>query len=230
MSTSSTSDTVGVQQLIDRLKAEGVQEGQQQADALLAAAKKQAVAIIESARTEAEAIERTAQQQAQRTKTNGTRTLSLASRDTAIHLKEQLEHEFRGWIGRLVHEQLSTTDFLSELIRSMASQAMDSVSGQSTSADEATLSNLQILTNEANAASLDDFVKSQTASMLRQGVSVFPDRTVKHGFRLRIAGHEVEIDFSEEAVTAALMRFLAPKFRQLISSVPADAPADAVEG
>ena len=35
MSTSSTSDTVGVQQLIDRLKAEGVQEGQQQADALL---------------------------------------------------------------------------------------------------------------------------------------------------------------------------------------------------
>ena len=54
--------------------------------------------------------------------------------------------------------------------------------------------------------------------MLRQGVRLQADRSLSHGFRVQLADQEIELDFTDEAVTAALMRFLAPKFRQLIGS------------
>lgn len=222
MSTSSTGETAGVQQLIDRLKSEGVQEGQQQADAVLAEAKKQAAAILEAARLEAETIQRDALQQADRTTTNGTRALSLASRDTALHLKEQLQHEFRGWIGGLVHERLSTPEFLTDLIRAMALQAVESASGTALSSEQEHATALQLAVGESGATTVESFVKGQAADMFRQGISVQVDRSITQGFRMRIDDREVEVDFTEEAVTAALMRFLAPKFRHLIGSTSAE--------
>ncbi len=52
---------MGVQELIDRLKSEGVEEGQQQAEALLAEAKKQAVVIVDAAHAEADKLVKEAQ-------------------------------------------------------------------------------------------------------------------------------------------------------------------------
>jgi V/A-type H+-transporting ATPase subunit E len=234
MSSSSSADTgtggeaqsdanVGVQELIDRLKTEGVQEGQQQAEALLAEAKKQAAKIVDAARAEADAIAKAAQQQAERTQTNGERALALASRDTSLQLKEQLQHEFRGWVGGLVREQLDEPEFLAELIRELAAQAMATIDNGTGAQDSQQGGKLRFLVGEDGAKSLEAFVKGQAAEMLRQGVCLQADRSLRHGFRVQIVGDDIEINFSDEAVTAALMRFLAPKFRQRIGSVSGDA-------
>lgn len=218
MSTSNPSDVVGVQQLIDRLKNDGVEEGKQQADALLSEAKKQAAAIIEEARGQADAIIREATEQSERTENNGKRALSLASRDTSLRLKEQLEREFRGWIGALVSEQLDAPEFLGEIIRDMASHTASAVGGAGPGNTEASSAKLTILTSEDQTPIIDAFVRGQTAAMFRGGVEVQSDRSIDHGFRMKIEGHEVEIDITDEAVTAAMMRYLAPKFRLLIGS------------
>jgi len=221
MSTSTTNDPVGVQQLIDRIKTDGVQEGQQQADAVLAEARKHAAAIVEEARGQADTILGEARQQSERLETNGKRALSLASRDVSLRLKEQLQREFRGWIGGLVQEQLAAPEFLGEVIREMASRtisAVEGVGGTGESAKDAAPGKLTVLTSGEQSQPLDAFVRSQTASMFRRGVEVQSDQSIGHGFRIKIEGKEVEIDFTDEAVTAALMRFIAPKFRQLIGS------------
>ena len=107
----SPGDTAGVQELIDRLKTEGVEEGQQAAESLLAEAKKQAATIFDAARTEADDLVKAAQLQVEQMDTNGKRALALASRDTSLQLKEQLQHEFRGWVSRLVGEQIDGPRF-----------------------------------------------------------------------------------------------------------------------
>lgn len=210
--------TAGVQELIDRLKSEGVEEGQQAAESLLSEAKKQAATIVDAARTEADELVKAAQLQVEQLETNGKRALTLASRDTSLQLKEQLQHEFRGWVRRLVSEQLTAPDFLAELIRNMASQAIAARgdkpgNGDSTQADQVIIS----VAGEG-AESIDTFIKQQAADMLRQGIRLEADHSLSHGFRVQLADQEIEIDFTDEAVTAALMRFLAPKFRQLIGS------------
>ncbi len=215
--------TVGVQELIDQLKTEGVQEGQQQAEALLAEAKKQAAKIVDAARAEADTVVKEAQLQAEQTQTNGKRALALASRDASVQLKEQLEHEFRGWVGRLVHEQLDESGFLADLIRELAAQAMASVVGGPDIRHDDQGAKLRFLVAEDGAKSIEAFVKGHSAEMLRHGVCLRADRSLPHGFRVQIVEDDIEINFSDEAVTAALMRFLAPKFRQRIGSVSEDA-------
>lgn len=213
---SRTDDTVGVQQLIDRLKSDGVQEGKQQADALLMAAKKEAAAILDAARAEADTIVRDAGREAERTEVNGKRALTLAARDTSLQLKEQLEREFRGWIGGLVQKQLGTPEFLPKVIREMAGQCSDIV-GQAAGDIKLLVAETGSTSNQA-ARELENFVQGQAAAMFEKGVSVQLDPSFQHGFRMRLAGKNVEIDMSDEAVSAALMRFLAPKFRKLIGS------------
>lgn len=207
----SSGDTVGVQQLIDRLKTEGVQEGKQQADALLASARKEAAAILDAARADADKIVRDAGLEAERTEVNGKRALTLAARDTSLQLKEQLEREFRGWIGGLVEKQLDAPEFLPMVIREMAGQCSDAVVANK----DAT----QLLSGDGEtSAELERFVKGQAASMFQHGISMQLDPSVQHGFKMRLVGKNVEIDMTEDAVSAALMRFLAPKFRKLIGS------------
>lgn len=218
-----TGDTVGVQELIDRLKTEGVQEGQEQAEALLVEAKEQAASILESARAEADSILKTAQQEADRTQTNGNRALALASRDASLQLKEQLQHEFRGWIAGLVRTQLEQQEFLAEMIREIGGQAVAMLDGRSESGEGGDDESLKFLVSETKSGSLEAFVKEQVSEMLRSGISLQADRSLTHGFRLQIVDENLEIDFSDEAVTAVLMRFLAPKFRQVIGSVSEDA-------
>lgn len=214
--TSSPADTVGVQQLIDRLKSDGIEEGKQRAEALLLAAKKEAAAMLGAARTEADTIVRDAGREAARTEVNGKRALALAARDTSLQLKEQLEREFRGWIGGLVQQQLDAPEFLPQVIREMAGQCSD-VIDQSSGEIKFLVADAG---NEHNSAAheLEKFVQNQAALMFEKGVSVQLDPSVQHGFRMRLAGKNVEIDMSDEAVSAALMRFLAPKFRKLIGS------------
>lgn len=214
--TSSSNAPVGVQQLIDRLKSEGVQEGKQQAEALLMAAKKDAAAILDGARAEADTIVRDAGREAERTEVNGKRALTLAARDTSLQLKEQLEREFRGWIGGLVQKQLDAPAFLPKVISEMAGQCSDVV-GKATGDIKLLVAETGSQNKEA-AREIETFVASQAAAMFEQGVSVQLDPSIQHGFRMRLAGKNVEIDMTDEAVSAALMRFLAPKFRKLIGS------------
>ncbi len=215
---SSAGETAGVQELIDRLKSEGVNEGQQAAESLLAEARKQAATIVDAAHTEADELVKAARLRVEQMEANGKRALALASRDTCLQLKEQLQHAFRGWVGQLVSEQLTDPEFLAELICKMASEAITAHgdqdgSGNSTEADQMIFS----VVGE-NAELIETFIKQQAAEMLRQGIRLQVDHSLSHGFRVQRAEQEFEIDFTDEAVTAALMRFLAPKFRQLIGS------------
>lgn len=212
--TATSNDTVGVQQLIDRLKSEGVQEGKEQADSLLVAAKQEAAAIVDAARTEADTILRDAGREAERTEVNGKRALTLAARDLNLQLKEQLEREFRGWLGGLVQQQLDAPGFLPQVIREMAGQCSDIVNEAT---DEIKLLVAPTALND-NDSKLKAFVDNQAAAMFQRGITVQLDPSVQHGFRMQLAGKNIEIDITDEAVASALMRFLAPKFRKLIGS------------
>jgi V/A-type H+-transporting ATPase subunit E len=138
-------------------------------------------------------------------------------------LKEQLQHEFRGWVGRLVQDQLPDQNFVAEVIREMAGQAIAAISDGPDTQDSQRPVRLRFLVGGGESKPLEDFVRSEAAEMLRQGVCLQADRSLTHGFRVQLVDQNLELDFTEKAITAALMRFLAPKFRQLIGSASGEA-------
>jgi V/A-type H+-transporting ATPase subunit E len=77
--------------LIGALKEEGVRKGEEEADRIVANARKEAAGIVEGARTEADAIVGEAHTKAQTTLERLEQQLSLALRDFLLKAKGQLE-------------------------------------------------------------------------------------------------------------------------------------------
>ena len=77
--------------LIGALKEEGVRKGEQEADRIVANAKKEAAGIVEEARTEADAVVGEAHAKAKATLERLEQQLSLALRDFLLKAKGQLE-------------------------------------------------------------------------------------------------------------------------------------------
>ena len=126
---------VGVQQLIDRLKSEGVEEGKQQAEALLTAAKQEAAAIVDAARAEADTIVRGSSARS-RTHRAQRKTRTGASQPRC---EPATEGATRTRVPRLDRRSGSGatryTRFLALVIREMAAQCSD-VLGEATGEQE----------------------------------------------------------------------------------------------
>jgi V/A-type H+/Na+-transporting ATPase subunit E len=106
MATAHTTKAAGVEELIDRLKSDGVSKGQQEAEMLIADAKRQSMAILDAARREADEIVTTAKTEAERIRLAGTQALQLAGRDALLKLRESFQQQFENRLRKLVGKTL----------------------------------------------------------------------------------------------------------------------------
>lgn len=220
--TATTESAAGVQDLIDRLKSDGVSRGKAEAETLIADARKQSMTIVDNAKTEAEQILAKARQEAHQIEQNGRQALGLASRDATLKLKESFQHEFQQRFGKLVSQTMSDPEFLRRLILEVAQRSVPNQGNEPmhvllppSQADQASLSGTMY---DAPQGSLAHFVLGLTGDMLRDGVTFGVAETGTNGVRVRLAEKDVEIDLTDQTVTALLMRFLAPRFRAIIDS------------
>src|SRR6056297_1959165 len=101
MSEEST-ETSGVQRLIDRLHQEGVQKGQSEAELVLSEARSEARKIVDQARREADEMVREARVEADRTVRSGEEAVHLAGRDAILRLSEELRADFVRKLKKLI--------------------------------------------------------------------------------------------------------------------------------
>lgn len=210
--TNTADDAVGVQELIDQLKTDGVSRGQEEAESLVAHARREAVTIVDQAKEDAEKIVADAREEAKRLEENGKQQLQLAGRDASLTLKEEFEQEFQRRLGKLVDQSLRDHELLKRLILEVGGRAIpDREAGSG--------GKLLVAAGEDNAAQaeLDGMVAGITADMLRDGMTVeVDDQADEAGVRVQLQGGDVEVDLTSETVTALLMRFVAPRFRAII--------------
>lgn len=213
---------MGVQELIDRLKADGVTRGQAEAEALLAEARKQSMIILDDAKQEAEQILRKAREEARQIEGNGKEALKLAARDATLKLKESFQHEFKKRFGKLVGVTLHDDEFLKRLILEVACKAVPSDSPGATEvllpASKINEDDLHRGIDQVQEGTLAHFVLGLAAEQLREGVTFGVTDTFTEGVRVRLAEQDVEIDLSDETVSGLLLRFLAPRFRALLDT------------
>jgi V/A-type H+-transporting ATPase subunit E len=195
---------VGVQELIDKLKTDGVTRGQQQAEEIISAAREEAVSITDDARREADQILANAKLQAQQMLDNGKQALQLASRDAILKLRESFQQEIHRKFTALVGQHLSDKSLLQKLILEVAGRARP----------EDSKDKMEVLV----PSTLNQFVQGLAADMLREGVSFGTVDGLDGGVRVRLSDKDVDIDLTEETVTRLLMQFLAPRFRAFLES------------
>ena len=96
-----TKTSTGVQNLIERIRDQGVQAAQSEADRLLSDAKKQAADIVAQAKAEADAQRAKTNAEIEAHRTASLDALQLAARDTVLDLKARVVARFEEFVKRL---------------------------------------------------------------------------------------------------------------------------------
>lgn len=213
-------EAVGVQELIDRLRQSGVEEGQARAEELLTEAHHQAEQVLQRAVRQAEEIIHDARREADRIRQAGADAVRLAVRDAVLSLKGQLADQFRRRVEHLVRVTLDDRKFLRELILELGRRSLpEEESGEQNVLLPADVGDIQNLFSDPEQAAeepLGQFVLSVTGDLLREGLTFGTGEHHAPGLRVRLVDQDVEIDLTDKAITDLLLKHLLPRFRLLV--------------
>lgn len=217
----------GVEALIERLRGEGVQAGQAEAERIVAEARREAARIVREAESRARAVREEAQQEAEAFRKGGEEALRIAMRDTVLRLKAELSDRFSDEVKRLIAAKMEQEAFLERLILEVAAQAREEAgigAGQAVEVQlpKALVGPEELRRNplELREGSLSHFVLSLAGNVLAEGVTFgVAAGSAGKGIRLSLKGKEVHIDLTDETVAATLLAHLQPRFRAILEGM-----------
>jgi V/A-type H+-transporting ATPase subunit E len=212
-----------VQALIDRLRDEGVKAGKEEAAKIVQEAKDKAAAIVKKAQEEAEEEKKRSIAAIREEKEAAEAALRIAVRDSHNVLQEQLTSHFAAQIKRLAAKELKKPEFLKKVILAIAGKV-----GEELEQEESVelLINTEWLGGKeggektaAAKADQDAFLTGLTTDMLRKGVTLRPAGIAGAGLKIRLGEGEVEVDLTDNALSEMILKYLTPRFRQIIEGL-----------
>lgn len=207
----------GVQELISRIRDDGVHAGEKKAEEIIAEARREATRILAQAQSEVEQIERASSAEVESFKSAALNALKLAARDTSLQLEAAVLASFEAHVKRLVAPVTYDGSFIRALVLVLAGQAAEQYP-----VDQA----LEILVSDMLAgkedenAELDKIIRDSvlgiSGTMLREGVEIIHSSQVAGGARVRVVGQDLEIDLTNEAISSLLLKHLLPRYRGIL--------------
>jgi V/A-type H+-transporting ATPase subunit E len=214
----------GVEALIERLRAEGVEAGRVEAERIVAQARQEAARILRDAEARGKEIREAVQRETDVLRRGGEDALRVAMRDTLLRLKAELANRFSDEVKRLIAAKLEQEAFLERLILEVAARAREEAGVGAGQAVEVQLPRALVSPDELRRnplelreGSLSHFVLSLAGNLLAEGVTfgVAPEPGGR-GIHLALEGQEVRIDLTDETVAATLLAHLQPRFRAIL--------------
>lgn len=181
-----------VQELLDRIKSEGVDAARAEAAKMVAQAESRAAAIMAEAESAAADLEASAKTRIEAMEKASRLALVQASRDTILALREKVQ--------KFMQEAVlaSTTEaFDAGFIAKVLPSILPLVAGENSGA-------LEVLLEPRTLDSLDSALASRLSKELGRGVRFKPFAGIDAGFRIAFEGSAVRYDFSAESVAAML--------------------------
>ncbi len=210
-----TPQTSGVQELITRIRDDGVRAGQGRAEEIIAEARREANRILAEARAEAEDTQRKASAEIESNRSAALEALKMAARDTGLQLEAAVLASFEEHVKRLVAPVTFDGTFMTALILRLAGQATEAYPPD----QELEILVSDLLTGRENEE-LDERARESvlgiSSNMLREGVEIIPSSEVSGGARVRVVGEDLEIDLTNEAISKLLLKHLLPRYRAIL--------------
>jgi V/A-type H+/Na+-transporting ATPase subunit E len=190
--------------LIEKIRAEAVEEGKRRAEEIVAAGRREAASIVEEAKREAERLVAEAERRGADFRRNAESAVQQAARDVELQLKERITALFDRVLKTKVGEVMGP-EFLKELILKMAGGL---------SADKG----VNVILGAAEVEKLKNLLQAGTREELHRPVVLRAGNVTAGGFRIGIEGEDVYYDFTTESVAEALRSFLNPALKNILDS------------
>ncbi len=194
-----------VEELIDRIKKDGVAAAETSASEKIAQAQKEADKIILNAKEEAEKILKQTKEENARLEKASEDAIKQAGRNILISFRDSITKEVSKLIGNEVASAYSK-DTLSKLIPEVVKEWIKNTSAEDVS----------VLLNEKDLKEVESNVKAALKAEISEGLTLKIDNSISSGFRIGVKDGAAFYDYSAEAVAELFSAYLNPRVAALM--------------
>ena len=196
---------VQLQELIDKIKKDGVASAEAEAAKIVEASEKKAESIIADAQEKAAEIIKNAKAETERMEKASEEAIVQAGRNMLLSFKDSLVNELDGLV-KSETEKAESKDVLAKLIP-------ETVKAWSKNADA---SELSVLLSEKDLKALEAGLTSELKAEIAKGLEIKPDKTLSAGFRIGVKNGAAFYDYSAESLAEMFAAYLNLKVAELL--------------
>lgn len=191
---------VQLQELIDKIKKDGVAAAETSASEKIAAAEKEAAKIIANAKEEADKIIRQAKDETARMEKASEDAIAQASRNLVLTFRKSVENELAAIVSAET-EKAYDAKLLGTLIPETVKEW----------AKKSDASDLSVILNEKDLKALESNLKTALKNKISEGLTLKADNSIGGGFRIGVKDGAAFYDYSAEAVADLFSAYLNPR-------------------
>lgn len=195
---------IQVQELIDKIKSEGVNAARDEAARIVDAARAEAAKIESEAERKAGETLALAKESAAREVASGREALAQASRDAILQLGKDMQKAMDRVVSREVKAAYGEST-LKEIIPALVS------TWKRVESDD-----LSVLLSPEDLAKLEAFFAEKLKAEVAKGLSFKASAGVKSGFKVQDGSGAAYFDFSSDALSEIISRRLNPSLADIV--------------
>lgn len=198
---------IQLQELIDRIKKDGVACAEQQSGEIVSEAEKKAASIVAQAQQKADDLMKNAKAEIARLEKASEDALAQASRNMLLGFKDALIGELDAFV-KAECAQVYSSKILEKLIPETVRNWTKNVDA----------SDLSVLLSEKDLKDLESSLKAGLKEEISKGLEVKTDKTLANGFRIGINNGEAYYDYSAESVADLFAAYLNPRVAAIMKN------------
>lgn len=206
---------VQLQELIDKIKKDGVASAEKAAASIIAEAEKKAASIVAGAEAQAAEIIKNGNAETTRMEKASIDAIRQAARNIILTFRDSITAQLNSIISVQVSQAYSA-----EMLKTVIPETIKAWAAQ-TDADD-----ISVLLPAKDTEALQDYFVSVLKSELAKGLELKADKTLDVGFRIGSRDGAAYYDFSAESVAALFAAYLNPRTALIMK----EAAASVTEG
>lgn len=194
-----------VQELIDKIKKDGVASAESQKASIIKEAQEKADAIVKEAQSKADEMVKSAKAEIEKFEKASNDALTQACRNMLLSFQNGLTSE----LDAFVKSECATVyskDLLKDLVTTVIKEWT-----KKTDASE-----LSVLLSEKDCNECESAFKSALKNELAKGLTIKVDKTLDSGFRVGVNNGAAYYDYSAESVATLFAEYLNPKMAAIM--------------
>jgi len=191
---------VQLQELIDKIKKDGVAAAETSASEKIAVAEKEAAKIIADAKEEADKIIKQAKEETARMEKASEDAIAQASRNLVLSFRKSVENE----LSAIVNAETAKA-YDAKMLEQLIPETVKEWAKQSEAAD------LSVLLNEKDLKAVESNLQAALKDEIAKGLTLKTDNSIGGGFRVGVNDGAAFYDYSAEAVADLFSAYLNPR-------------------
>ena len=202
---------VQLQELIDKIKKDGVTAAEAKAAEIIESANKKAESIISAAQEKSSEIIKKSKAETERMEKASEEAITQAGRNMLLSFKDSLIKELDSLI-------------LSETAAAESKTVLEKLVPETVKAwaKNAEASELSVLLNEKDLKELEKSLTSSLKAEISKGLEIKPDKTLSAGFRIGVKNGAAFYDYSADSLAEMFAAYLNPKVAALLKNAAKD--------